>query len=116
MSAPGSERLVKVGWARHQAEAEMLAGMLEDQGVPCLLRRAGGFDVPDYMAAGPRDILVPADQAERAREMLTGPDASPAPPAGEPRRPANVRSVALALVAIIAIAVLLGLAAAALTT
>jgi high-affinity K+ transport system ATPase subunit B len=32
--------------------------------------RAGGFDVPDFLAAGPRDVLVPESGAEAAREAL----------------------------------------------
>jgi len=35
-----------------------------------MLRRSGGFDVPDFLAAGPRDILVPESGAEAAREAL----------------------------------------------
>ena len=72
--------LVKVASARHQAEAEMLQGILLEEGVPSLVRRSGGFDVPDFLAAGPRDILVPASGAEAAREVL-GVTAAPQPPA-----------------------------------
>src|SRR5262245_10288331 len=39
--------LVKVAWARHQAEAELLQGLLLEEGVPSVVRRARGFDVPD---------------------------------------------------------------------
>jgi hypothetical protein len=35
-----------------------------------MTRRQAGFDVPDFLAAGPRDILVPDEAAERAREAL----------------------------------------------
>src|SRR5262249_33551705 len=45
-----------------------------DQGIPSLLRRARGFDVPDFLAAGPRDVLVPESGYERAREVLLGAD------------------------------------------
>lgn len=62
--------LVKVGGAGNQAEAEFLQGMLLEEGVPSILRRRAGFDVPDFMAAGPRDVLVPASGAETAREVL----------------------------------------------
>jgi hypothetical protein len=61
--------LVRVARARHQAEAELLEGMLLEEGIPSLTRRSGGFDVPDFMASGPRDILVPASGAELAREL-----------------------------------------------
>ena len=62
--------LTKVGWARNQAEAELMEGLLLEQGIPSLVRRSGGFDVPDFLAAGPRDILVPATGAALARELL----------------------------------------------
>ncbi len=35
-----------------------------------MLRRARGFDVPDFLAAGPRDVLVPASGAPAARDVL----------------------------------------------
>jgi hypothetical protein len=63
---------VKVGFARNQAEAEMLQGMLLEEGIPSMNKRTRGFDVPDYMAGGPRDILVPQTGAEAARRVLAG--------------------------------------------
>ena len=71
--------LVRVGTARHQAEAEMLEGLLLEEGIPSLIRRSGGFDVPDFLASGPRDILVPESGAELAREIL---GTTPGRPAG----------------------------------
>lgn len=62
--------LVRVAGARHQAEAEFIQGLLLEEGVPSMLRRTRGFDVPDMMAAGPRDVMVPASGAEAAREIL----------------------------------------------
>jgi hypothetical protein len=62
--------LVRVAGARNQAEGEMLQGLLLEVGVPSLLRRSAGFDVPDFLAAGPRDVLVPSSGAVTAREML----------------------------------------------
>jgi hypothetical protein len=77
--------LVRVAGARNQAEGEFIQGLLLEEGVPSLLRRARGFDVPDYLAAGPRDILVPASGVAAAREILLqsdllGPPAPPVPP------------------------------------
>ncbi|UJA19664.1 hypothetical protein HJD18_05185 [Thermoleophilia bacterium SCSIO 60948] len=62
--------LVRVAWAANQAEAEMIQGMLLSEGVPSLLRRTRGFDVPDMLAAGARDVLVPQSAEEIARGML----------------------------------------------
>src|SRR3954447_3657061 len=42
--------LVQVTRAPHQAEAEMIEGMLLEEGIPALVRRARGFDVPDFLA------------------------------------------------------------------
>jgi hypothetical protein len=64
--------LVRVAGAAQQPEAEMISGLLLEQGVPSVVRRAAGFDVPDFLAAGPRDILVPESGAETAREALYG--------------------------------------------
>ncbi|HEX2160841.1 MAG TPA: hypothetical protein VHF88_03375 [Thermoleophilaceae bacterium] len=62
--------LIKVGWAGNQAEAELIQGLLLENGIPSSLRRSMGFDVPDFLAAGPRDIYVPASGAEVARGLL----------------------------------------------
>ena len=59
--------LVRVAAARHQAEAEFLQGLLLEEGIPSLIRRTGGFDVPDFLAAGPRDVLVPQSGESAAR-------------------------------------------------
>ena len=42
-----------------------------------MLRRTAGFDVPDFLAAGPRDVLVPESGAETAREVLLQADLAP---------------------------------------
>ena len=95
--------LVKVGAARNQAEAEMLENLLLEEGIPSLIRRSGGFDVPDFLAAGPRDILVPASGAELAREILGAPP-TPDPPAFGEGTPAWVKALAVALaVALVAV-------------
>ena len=62
--------LVRVIGASNQAEAEMIQGMLLEEGVPSLVRRARGSDVPDVLAAGRRDVLVPASGLLTAREVL----------------------------------------------
>jgi hypothetical protein len=64
--------LVRVAGASQQPEAEMIQSLLLEQGVPSVVRRSAGFDVPDFLAAGPRDILVPESGAEAAREALYG--------------------------------------------
>ena len=51
-----------------------------------------GFDVPDFLAAGPRDVMVPQAGAEAARELLHSADL--APPARTAARPNPVKLVA----------------------
>ena len=46
--------LVKVAYAHDQTEAEFLQGLLHDADVGSVVRRAPGFDVPEFLAAGPR--------------------------------------------------------------
>ena len=64
------ERMVKVAFARTQPEAEMLQGLLTEAGIPSMLKRSAGFDNPEFLPNGPRDVLVRADSAQRAREVL----------------------------------------------
>ena len=66
--------LVRVTGARSLADGELIQSILLDQGIPSMLRRARGFDVPDFLAAGPRDVLVPESGYETAREVLAGTD------------------------------------------
>jgi hypothetical protein len=66
----GGGRLVKVAFGRNQAEAEMLQVLLSEEGIPSVLHRSGGFDNPDFLAAGPHDVMVTSQIAPRAREVL----------------------------------------------
>ena len=66
----GGGKLVKVAFARNQAEAELLQGLLSEAGIPSVLKRSGGFDAPEFLAAGPRDVFVNSDSAQKARETL----------------------------------------------
>jgi hypothetical protein len=59
--------LVKVAGAKSQPEAEFIAGLLLEEGIPCLLRNSIAGYSP---MIGPREILVPESGAEAAREAL----------------------------------------------
>ena len=100
--------LVRVASARHQSEAELLQGMLLEEGIPSLLRRSAGFDVPDFLAAGPRDVLVPESGAAAAREAL----GVPAPGPGALPRRSTARPWVRALAAALAVFVVACVAAA----
>jgi hypothetical protein len=99
--------LVRVAGGGNQAEAELIQGLLLEEGVPSVLQRSAGFDVPDFLAAGPRDVLVPAAGAEAARDVLREAALGP-PPAGGPAPPAararvaDARERALRLAALVA--------------
>ncbi|HEU5062171.1 MAG TPA: hypothetical protein VFT79_03335 [Solirubrobacterales bacterium] len=64
------DRLVKVGFGRTQIEAEMLQAFLGEAGIPSILKRAIGFDTPEFFASGPHDVFVNLSDAQRAREVL----------------------------------------------
>ena len=62
--------LRRVATGRQQPEAEFIQMLLLEEGVPSTLRRSAGFDVPDMLAAGPRDVLVAESGLEVARQVL----------------------------------------------
>ena len=101
-------QLVRVVSAHHQAEAEMVQGILLEEGIPSMTRRSAGFDVPDMLAAGRRDILVPESGASAARDVLMQADllGSQAGPAVE--RPARLLGVLLGVATLVAIIAWLG--------
>jgi hypothetical protein len=66
--------LVRVTGGRNLSDSELIQGILLDQGIPSILRRTRGFDVPDFLAAGPRDVLVPESGYEEARRLLSDAD------------------------------------------
>ena len=65
-------KFVKIAYAQQQPEAEMIQGLLSEHGIPSMLKRAPGFDVPDFLAAGPREVLVAEELVDQAREVLEG--------------------------------------------
>jgi len=122
-SAPASERerrarmikpqyaegeLVRVAGGRNQAEAELIQGLLLEEGVPSLLRRTAGFDVPDFLAAGPRDVLVPASGAGAAREALLEAELTGAEAGAPPVRAGRVVAGLLAALVVVALVAWLG--------
>jgi hypothetical protein len=95
--------LVRVVGAQNQTEAEFIQGMLLEEGVPSTLRRARGFDVPDMLAAGPRDIMVPASGHAAAREVLLQAElVDEAEPSTPPSQVVKFLLVAIAIVALVA--------------
>jgi pimeloyl-ACP methyl ester carboxylesterase len=74
---PTELQLVNVARAENQPEAEFLRNLLLEERVPSVSRRTPGLDVPDFLAAGRRDILVPASYAQAARDVLLQGDSEP---------------------------------------
>jgi hypothetical protein len=97
--------LIRVVGARNLAEGEFIQTLLLEEGVPSMLRRSAGFDVPDFLAAGPRDVLVAQSGLATAREVLLQAELiGPEPVIGPPVAPARLLAgllVALALGALI---------------
>jgi hypothetical protein len=100
--------LVRVAGGRNQAEAEFIQGLLLEEGVPSLLRRSAGFDVPDYLAAGPRDVMVPASGAPTAREVLLQAELVPGESSSAGVSPARLLLGILAACALVALIAWLG--------
>ncbi|MDN5696852.1 MAG: DUF2007 domain-containing protein [Rubrobacter sp.] len=70
MGSSEERRWEKVASAPNETVALMMQGLLRETGIPVLVQRASGFDVPDFLAAGPREVLVPAPELEDARQIL----------------------------------------------
>jgi hypothetical protein len=80
---------VRVAFTRNEAESDLVQNILLEEGIPSMAKRTRGFDVPDFLAAGPRDILVPESGAELARGLLRDVDVAetvePSQPAAAPQ-------------------------------
>lgn len=92
--------LVRVLGVRNQIEGEFIQGLLLEEGVPSMLRRSMGFDVPDFLASGPRDVMVPSSGVDAARDVLLQAELLPGPAAGP--APTRVLAVMLVVLAVVA--------------
>jgi hypothetical protein len=84
-------QLVRVAGGRNQAEAELIQNLLLEEGIPSMTRRSAGFDVPDMLAAGDRDVLVPESGAEAARDLLMAAELMPSASVPAYERPNPVK-------------------------
>jgi hypothetical protein len=97
--------LMRVTGARNLADGEMIQSILLDHGIPSMLRRARGFDVPDFLAGGPRDVLVPESGYQAARELLAGSDMlTTEPPPGQLPGIGSPARLAFGVIAAVAVA------------
>jgi hypothetical protein len=104
------DQLVKVAYAGDAAEAELLQGLLRLGDVESVVRRAPGFDAPEFGTAGARDVLVAASDVPAARDLLREADMGEpgAVGTGEPRPPSRsggdrVRAALLFAVALVVV-------------
>lgn len=95
--------LVRVAVGRQQPEAELIQNILLEEGVPSTLRRTRGFDVPEMLAAGPRDVLVPQSGEAAAREVLLQAQMADRPSSGGLVPPSRVLFGLLGGVALVAL-------------
>ncbi len=56
--------------APHGPLADLICNILGEEGIDSYSRRALAFDVPDFLAAGPRVVLVRQSQHARATELI----------------------------------------------
>jgi hypothetical protein len=100
--------LINVAYAHDQAEAEFLQGLLHDADVGSVVRRAPGFAVPEFLAGGPRHVLVAASDVPIARDVLreVEPDETAPPTRSSARRPRGLAGLLIG-VALVALAVCL---------
>jgi Putative prokaryotic signal transducing protein len=68
------EVVVKV--VSSEAEADIACGLLRSAGIDCFYRDTEAIDSPleDFIAAGAREIVVRAPDADAARQLLAGTD------------------------------------------
>jgi len=61
---------VQVAHAANQTEADLIQGILREEGIPSLTRKPNGTFLTDLFGIGPRNIVVPAAAEEHARKVL----------------------------------------------
>jgi Putative prokaryotic signal transducing protein len=68
----GSDQEVVVKVVADEPEAEIVCGLLRSAGIDCFYRDTEAIDSPleDFAAAGPREIVVAAADADAARQLL----------------------------------------------
>ncbi len=60
----------RLTWAESLMEAEMIAAFLDGEGIPTVIKRPIGMDVPGFLAVGPRELFVDDAQYDAAAELV----------------------------------------------
>ena len=61
---------VEVAFAANQTEADLIQGILREEGIPSMTRKPEGHFLTDLFQIGPRHVIVPASAGEKAKEIL----------------------------------------------
>ena len=71
MKNAGSEEWVEVAAVGDDEEAEIIAGLLESEGIPCEIEGVTHSPWPENLGAlGDTRVMVPPDRAEEAKALL----------------------------------------------
>jgi len=62
--------LARLTSASSGPEADMISNLLAQEGIRVLIQRPAGFDVPDFLAGGPRELFVRPEDHARATAMV----------------------------------------------
>lgn len=100
-SEKSSARQVRVTVVKHQVEAEFVQQLLLDAGITSVLKRTTGFDVPDMLTTGPRDVMVRADRFDEARAVLLQARGTQTEESPEAKGVKNQRARVVKLVAVV---------------
>lgn len=68
--AEDTEEWVEVASSGDDGEAEIIAGLLESEDIPCEIAGASSSFPEDLGALGATRVLVPPDRAEEARALI----------------------------------------------
>lgn len=56
--------------AANQSDAELIQGLLREEDIPSMTKKPSGSFLDDPFVLGPRQVLVPASAAEKAKKIL----------------------------------------------
>jgi hypothetical protein len=71
MAKPSNEEWVEVAGVGQDEEAELIAGFLESEGIPCEVEGPSMTPFPEDLGAfGTSRVMVPPERAEEAREVI----------------------------------------------
>ena len=60
----------RLTWAQNLTEAEMIAGLLAQEGIEVVIQRQPGLDAPEFLGGGPRILFVDEERHAEASEVV----------------------------------------------